>query len=179
MRHDHPSRPDVWVHPSIAVRPSPIAGDGLFATDDLDADVVVVRLGGWLVGTAELHRLLAEAEGGGYVDTMAVGIDTHLILPPGTAAHYGNHRCEPTMWPVGPYELATRVPVPAAAELTLDYGLISDDPTFRMDCTCGAATCRSTVTGEDWRDPELQVRYAGHWRPGLQHRIDALATPPE
>jgi hypothetical protein len=27
----------------------------------------------------------------------------HLVLPPDTLIHYGNHSCDPTMWHVGPY----------------------------------------------------------------------------
>jgi SET domain-containing protein len=161
----------VWVHPSVVVRPSAIAGGGLHASAPLPAGVVVIRLGGRLVDTATLHGLFEHAPPGEYIDTFAVGDDVHLVLPPGTTAHYGNHSCEPTMWPVGAYELATCRAVAAGDELTVDYGLISDDATFRMDCHCGAARCRGVVTGADWRRADLQRRYAGHWPPGLQQRI--------
>ena len=161
----------VWVHPSLEVGPSPIAGDGLLATVPLPAGLVVIRLGGRLVDTASLHELFERVGPGEYVDTFAVGEDLHLVLPPSSTAHYGNHSCEPTMWPVGAYELATCRPVAAGDELTVDYGVISDDATFRMDCRCGAAGCRNVVTGADWRRPDLQHRYAGHWPPGLQRRI--------
>jgi hypothetical protein len=93
------------------------------------------------------------------------------VLPPGTTAHYGNHSCEPTMWPVGAYELATCRAVAAGDALTVDDGLISEDATFRMDCHCGAARCRGVVTGADRRRADLQRRYAGPWPPGLQQRI--------
>ncbi len=165
----------VWVHPAVAVRPSAIEGHGLFATAAIDADVVVMRLGGRLVTTAELHELLARTPDDQYVDTFAVGGDAHLVLPFHTTAHYGNHSCDPTLWAVGPYELTTRRPIVAGEELTVDYGTISDDASFEMVCTCGAASCRTVVTGEDWRRPELQRRYAGHWPPGLQRRISGSA----
>jgi hypothetical protein len=29
------------------------------------------------------------------------------------------------------------------------------------------------ITGDDWRIPQLQQRYAGHWIPYLQRLIDA------
>jgi len=166
---------DVWVHPSVEVRPSPISGRGLFATEPLPAGVVVIRLGGRLVDTAELHRLFAVAADDEYVDTVAVDHDTHLVVPSGTTAHWGNHSCDPTMWPVGTYDLATCRPIAAGEELTVDYATISDDATFTMHCTCGAAPCRTVVTGEDWRRPELQRRYAGHWPPGLARRIESAA----
>ena len=34
--------------------------------------------------------------------------------------------------------------------------------------------CRGRVTGNDWRDPTLWKRYAGHFSPYLQRRINAL-----
>jgi hypothetical protein len=178
---DRTARPadDVWIHPCVEVRRSGVAGEGLFATTRLDADVVVIRLGGRLVSTAELHHLFAAAADGDYIDTVAVGDDTHIVLPPGTAAHYGNHSCEPNMWSVGAYELVTRRPVDPGDELTIDYGTISDDAAFRMECTCGAASCRGVITGLDWRRADLQRRYAHHWPPGLQRRIDSSARPSE
>lgn len=163
---------DVWTHPSVEIRTSAIVGDGLFAAEPLDADVVVIRLGGRLVTTAELHRLFDAADDGEYIDTFAVDTDLHVVLPSGTAAHFGNHRCDPNLWPVSALEIATRRAVESGEELTIDYGLISDDATFRMACVCGSERCRGEVTGEDWRLPSLQIRYAGHWPPGLQRRIE-------
>jgi SET domain-containing protein len=168
-----------WTHTALEVRHSPIAGSGLFATEPIAAGVVVIRLGGRLVNTVELRRLFADAAEDEYIDTFAVGDDVHIVLPPNTTAHFGNHSCDPSLWPVGALELVTRREVLSGEEITVDYGLISDDETFRMDCSCNAPDCRRAVTGEDWRRRDLQVRYAGHWPPGLQHRIDkALGTIP-
>ncbi len=177
-REAEPPPDEVWVNPLAAVRPSAIAGHGLFATVALDVGVVVIRLGGRLVTTAELHRLFAEAADGDYIDTFAVGDDSHIVLPPGTTAHYGNHSCRPNLWPIDAYELATCRRVAAGEELTIDYATISDDAGFEMQCGCGAASCRRVVTGEDWRLVDLQRRYAGHWPPGLQRRISNAATTP-
>jgi hypothetical protein len=168
---------DVWVHPGVEVRRSTVAGDGLFSTTRLDADVVVIRLGGRLVSTAELHHLFTAVADDAYIDTVAFGVDTHIVLPPGTTAHYVNHSCEPNLWSVSAYELATRRPIDPNDELTIDYGTISDDATFRMECLCGAASCRGVITGFDWRRADLQRRYARHWSPGLQRRIDSDDRP--
>ena len=169
-----PAPPDVWGHPAIVVRESSIAGRGLFASTDIDAGVVVLRLGGRLVDSRELEHLIATVIRGGYVDSVAVAIDLHLVLPPDTIAHYGNHSCVPNLWVVGPYELATCRRIAAGEELTIDYGTISDGPSFRMACACGAPTCRGVVTGEDWRRADLRGRFAGHWPPGLARRISGL-----
>ncbi|HWF17152.1 MAG TPA: SET domain-containing protein-lysine N-methyltransferase [Acidimicrobiales bacterium] len=161
--------PAPWVHKDVIVDASPIAGQGLFAHAALDTGTVVIRLGGRVVTTSELEQLLRDSER--YVDTITVFIDTHLVLAPVTSVHYGNHSCDPSLWHVGPYEIATRRPLKAGEELTIDYATHSGAPGFSMDCSCGTSECRGVVTSEDWRHPELQTRYAGHWVPALAARI--------
>lgn len=71
--------PDCWQHPDVAVRPSPIAGKGLFARAPIPAGTVVSRLGGRLAATAQLRELIATTDS--YVDTIAVTEELHLVLP--------------------------------------------------------------------------------------------------
>jgi len=47
--------PDCWLHPEVEVRPSPIAGDGLFARAPIQAGTAVSRLGGRVVTWPELE----------------------------------------------------------------------------------------------------------------------------
>lgn len=136
---------DVWVSDVVAVRPSAIAGDGLFAVEDLPMGTLVLRLGGRVVTTAELERLLAVPDGP-YVDTITVGDDAHLVLPSGSPAHYGNHSCDPNLALSGRLEIVTRRPVAAGEELTIDYATLSGAPGFSMPCTCGSACCRGVIT---------------------------------
>lgn len=169
---------DVWIHPALHVGRSIVAGEGLLTSEPLDAGTVVVRLGGQLVTTDELRVLFATAAASDeYVDAFAVGDGLHLVLPTHTAAHYGNHSCDPTMWPVSAFELATCRSIVTGEELTIDYGLISDDIDFRMVCACGSAGCRGVITGADWRRADLRARYQGHWPLGLQRRIDGQGEP--
>jgi SET domain-containing protein len=156
--------PDCWLHAGVEVRSSPISGRGLFARESMQAGTVVSRLGGRLVSTAELRLLLAAPD---YVDTITVGTDLHLVLPPRRPNGYGNHSCDPNLWWVGPYELATRRDVTAGEELTNDYATSTAEPGFAMPCSCGSASCRGTVSGDDWRRPELRLRYGRHWVPAL------------
>jgi hypothetical protein len=157
------------VHEAVVVRESAIAGLGLFASSPLDEGTIVIRVGGQLVGTDELARLIDASEH--YVDTLTVLEDVHLVLPAATTVHYGNHSCDPNLWHVGPYEIATRRPVSVGEELTVDYATQTGAPGFSMPCRCGAAACRGEVTSEDWRRADLQTRYAGHWVPALEERI--------
>ncbi len=58
--------------------------------------------------------------------------------------------------------------------MTIDYAMCDGSPYDEFDCECGSPLCRGRVTGEDWRNPELWQRYAGHFSPYLARRIDAL-----
>jgi hypothetical protein len=166
-----------WVHPQIVVKDSNIEGKGLFAREDLPAGEIVLRLGGGLVSTNELGRLIETANADpshSYVDTLTVDEDTHLVLPPGTLVHFGNHSCDPNMWHVGPYEISTRRAVEGGEELTIDYGTQSGAAGFSMACSCGSPLCRGRVTDDDWRLPALRARYQHHWVPALEARIAAV-----
>jgi hypothetical protein len=153
-----------WLHPDIEVRRSAIEGSGLFATGPIPAGTVVARLGGRLVSTAELRRLLDPATE--YVDSIAVDDDQHLVLPPGQPIHFGNHSCDPSMWHVDAYTLAARRDLAVGDELTVDYASQTTESAFRMDCRCGAVSCRGVITGDDWR----RVDFEGHAVPTVLRR---------
>jgi uncharacterized protein len=166
--------PDCWLHPDVQIGPSPIAQLGLFARADIPQDAVVSRLGGRLVTGRELQQIFGEAAqrpDHRYVDTIAVGEDVHLVVPTGQPNHYGNHSCDPNLWWADAYTLVARRTIRAGEEVTSDYATSTGIATFAMACTCGSSLCRSVITGEDWRRPELQARYGGHWNPMLFARI--------
>jgi uncharacterized protein len=163
--------PDCWLHPDVEVGPSDVAGRGLFATEDLPSATVVSMLGGTLIDTPELRRLLAA--GTSYVDSIPVDEDVHLLLAPGSDNRFGNHACDPNLGWVDACTLATMHDVPAGAELLHDYATSTADPDFMLRCHCQSYRCRQMVEGTDWRIPALQRRYAGHFTPYVQRLIDA------
>ena len=164
--------PDCWLHPAVEVRQSSVAGEGLFVRAPLRAGTAVSRLGGRLVSGRELRRLLgAGGESGGYVDTITVAEDAHLVLPAGRANGKGNHSCDPNLWWADAYTLVARRDIAVDEELTNDYATSTGEKEFVMPCRCGTAQCRGVVTGTDWTRPELQQRYGDHWVPGLLLRI--------
>ena len=164
---------DCWLHPAVAVRSSPIAGRGLFATEPITAGTVVSRLGGRLVDTATMHRLIEDSET--YVDTIVVDDDLHLVLSPGNDNRFGNHACDPNLGWADEYSLVTLRDIQTDEELLVDYAMSTTDPAFILRCHCASYRCRQMVEGSDWRIPQLQRRYAGHWVPYIQRLIDAGA----
>jgi SET domain-containing protein len=166
--------PDCWLHPDVEIRPSPIAGLGLFATASVTAGTVVSRVGGRLVSTTELRDMLAAAAtdpGHSFIDTIAVTETRQLVLPPRRPNGYGNHSCDPNLWWVDAYQLAARRHITAGEEVTNDYATSTGDDEFTMVCSCRTAYCRDTITGQDWRLPDLHRRYGDHWVPVLRARI--------
>lgn len=166
--------PECWLHPDIEIKPSTIAQLGLFARTAIAPSTVVSRLGGRLVTGGDLRQIFSEAArrpGHPFVDTITVGEDLHLVLPPGQANHYGNHSCDPNLWWADAYTLVARRPIAAGEEVTSDYATSSGVADFAMECSCGSSLCRGVITGEDWRRPELRARYGDHWIPALLRRI--------
>jgi hypothetical protein len=173
-----PPEPELecWLHSGVGIGPSPIAQLGLFARVDIAPGTAVSRLGGRLVTSTELQQLFADAAerpGHPYVDSITVGEDLHLVVPPGQPNHYGNHSCDPNLWWADAYTLIARRPLAPGEEVTSDYGTSTGTADFEMTCSCGSSLCRGVITGEDWRRPELQARYGDHWIPALLARIHA------
>ena len=166
---------DVWADTRVVAGESAIERTGLFAVDDAAPGPLLLRLGGRSVNSAELAVVMAHVisePDAGYVDTITVYEDAHLILPPNTLLHFAIHSCDPNLWHSGPYDIVARRQISAGDELTIDYGTNSGAPGFEMHCQCGSALCRGVVSSEDWRVDALQDRYRDHWTPALQQRID-------
>ena len=141
--------PDGWLHRAVEVRPSDIAGRGLFTTEDLPARTVVLRLP---AGPGE----------GGRVDLL------------GTA--FPNHCCDPNLGWVDEHALATMTDVPPGTELFTDYALSTVESGWFLRCHCPSYRCRQMVEGTDWRIPQLQRRYAGWWAPAVKRLVEAAGT---
>ena len=113
-------------------------------------------------------------------DIAGRGLFAAAALPAGTAVVRAgdagcavvNHSCDPTLWWDGD-TLVTRRAVAAGEELTADYATGDADPDLVLMCHCETYRCRQLISGDDWRIPQLQQRYAGHWRPHLQRLIEA------
>jgi len=87
-----------------------------------------------------------------------------------------NHSCEPNAGLDGQVAIVALRRIMPGEEVTIDYAMCDGSPYDEFECGCGSKICRRTVTGDDWRNPALWERYAGHFSPYLQRRIDALRT---
>src|SRR5262245_59718519 len=99
-----------------------------------------------------------------------------LRLPPVTEAErelsmlYLNHSCDPNLGVRGEITFVAMRDIRAGEELTHDWAMTDDDD-YSVKCNCDAADCRKTLTGKDWRRPDLQKRYAGYFSAYLARKI--------
>jgi hypothetical protein len=152
---------------------SAIEGRGLFARGAIAAGEIVAVKGGAVMDAAAFALVRDQ------VSPAEIQIEDDLYIAPRTAAEVEanilclNHSCDPNVGVRGQITFVAMRAIPAGAELTIDYAMIDGDPDERMDCACGAPGCRRLVTGDDWRRPELQRRYAGYFSRYLADRIAA------
>lgn len=163
---------DCWLTPSAMVAASAIEGCGLFATTTISVGEVVMRLGGQVINDAILASLTPP------YSSLTVDYGRHLLLDPAHPVRYGNHCCDPNLWHADATTVVARRPIAAGEELTIDYATHTGVDTWTMPCRCGSALCRGTVTGGDWRLPQLHHAYGDHWSPPLLNRINAERRVP-
>jgi uncharacterized protein len=102
-----------------------------------------------------------------------------LFIGPATKAQreggmmHLNHSCEPNLGLQGQIVFVALRDIGIAEELACDYAMNDDEP-GEMQCSCGTPSCRGTITGSDWRKPEIQAKYDGYFSWFIQRRIDAM-----
>lgn len=159
--------------PKTEVKPSPIQGLGLFASDPIAEDEIVCVKGGYILGGKawrELEKDLGAAE---------IQIGEDLFVAPVNHGErvgsmlYTNHSCDPNIAIRGQIVFVAMRDIAAGEELTHDWAT-ADDLDYELDCNCGSDQCRGTITGKDWMKPELQEKYKGWFCWFLERKIRSM-----
>jgi SET domain-containing protein len=141
---------------------STIEGRGLFAIAPIAQGEIVAIKGGHIVDESTLAE---HAEAAGQSD---IKIADNFYIAALSVDEYEdvmmflNHSCEPNVGVGGNVVFVAMRPIATGEELTIDYAMIDDD-TSQLACRCGQPGCRGTVSGQDWRRPELQARYGSYF----------------
>jgi len=144
---------------------------GVFAEHPVGAGEIVAIWGGRVVDWDEFQSL-PEVE---KLHSVQVEEGFYLITPgEGDGGDYINHSCRPNCGLRGQVTLIAMRNIAPGEEATMDYAMSDGSPYAEFDCECGAVNCRSRITGEDWKLPELWERYKGYFSPYIQLRIDRL-----
>ena len=161
-----------WFSPKTEKRGSGIEGTGLHARTAIAAGEWVVVKGGHVMDRATRDRV-AEALG-----PAEIQIGDDLFIGPLTAAERAgsmmhlHQSCDPNVGILGQIVFAALRDIAEGEELAFDYAT-GDDDDWDMTCRCGTAACRGTITGQDWRKPEVRRRNAGRFADYLARRIAA------
>ena len=161
--------------PKTEVKASPIEGRGLFARTAIGEGEIVAVKGGHILATSEWRALEHEL---GAAD---IQIAEDLVIAPARTDEregsmlFTNHSCDPNIAIQGQIVFVAMRDIAAGEELTHDWAT-TDDGDYAMDCRCGSASCRGTITGKDWMNPHLQEKYRGWFCWFLQRKIDARAN---
>ena len=146
-------------------------GKAVFARDVIEPGELVAVWSGRIVSAEELDELSEE------IRRHTVQVEERLYLAshgPDEGPDFINHSCDPNTGLEGQIALVALQRILPGEEVTIDYAMCDGSPYDEFDCACGSPICRGRVTGDDWRNPVLWERYAGHFSPYLERRIKAL-----
>lgn len=163
--------PESWMSPKLTTKKSSMHGGGVFAVKPIKKDEVIVRWGGEVYTTQQLLNGETNDQTACQIDD-----DLHIASSAGTPlvdSDLMNHSCDPNTWMDDEVTISARRDIAPGEEITADYALWVAYPGYETiaECHCGSAQCRHDIIGDDWKLPELQARYRGHFPPYLERRI--------
>lgn len=162
---------ETWINPKIKLGETNRYGKGLFAVAPIDAGEVVLVWGGQYVNALAAETARAEGKGVLQWDENLYSIEESAD----DAGDFINHSCDSNTWMEGAYTLVARRDIHKGEEVTADYEFWGSCTDYvAWECLCGSPKCRQRVTHTDWRLPEVQKRYQGHFSPLINKRIKKL-----
>ena len=90
------------------------------------------------------------------------------------ATWYMNHCCQGNVGFDGNGEFVALKNIKRGGELSYDYGLVETNPKFRLNCVCGSASCRKTITGNDWKNPAFYGKRFAYMHPDSRALVKKL-----
>ena len=164
-----------YLSPKVEKRTSLIEGRGLFARSAIRKGEIAVVKGGYILTKAQRDEIGKE------LGPSEIQVSEELFIGPSMMAEreggmmHLNHSCEPNLGVQGQIVYVALRDIKSGEELTFDYAMTEDEP-YEMKCKCGTKSCRGTITGFDWKKPEVQKKYGGYFSWFIQRRINAART---
>lgn len=164
------NQPTCYLSPKAAARLKTHREYGVYAVAPIQKGEMIAMWGGEVV-TQKTFETLPER-----LRRLSIQVEEALFLVALNEgpSDYVNHSCEPNGGLSGQIELVALRDIAVGEEITFDYAMSDGSDYDEFECECGAPACRGTVRGTDWRNPALWEKYAGHFSPYLQRRIDKI-----
>ena len=160
-----------YLNPKCEARNHPEGGCGVFATAGISKGELISLWGGRIVRKDELDPSMPR------FTQRVIQVDEDLYLLTAEEKEPNdcfNHSCDPNLGFFGQIGLVALRDINAGEELMFDYAMSDGGPYDEFECYCGSPDCRKKITGNDWKLPELWVKYQGCFSPYLTRRIMAL-----
>lgn len=166
------SRPHSYLSAKCAVRPAADrGGHTVVAVAPIKRGEIIVIWSGTLVDGEELSKLPASVKR----YSLQVEENHYLVsLSDCEPPDFVNHCCQPNAGLSGQLTLVAMRDIQPGEEVSYDYAMSDGSPYDEFECRCGSPLCRGRVAADDWKRPDLWVRYAGYFSPYLQRRIERL-----
>lgn len=160
-----------YLSPKCEARPI-FGGDheGVFALVSIAKGELIALFGGEVMNYEQMRQQPPEI----IRQSIQVEEDLYLVSTYPSPGDKFNHSCDPNAWIEGHIAIVARRDIAVGEHICFDYATCDGSPYDEFTCLCGAENCRGKITGDDWRNPDLQTRYAGHFMPYLQRRIDKI-----
>lgn len=166
-----------WISPKLKSGKSKIHGDGVFTNKKIAKGEKVMEFGGESISKEK-------AFSGEYRSRSIWAVDRkyYLALPKSdtheSLDEYINHSCDANTWLVDEVTIVARRDIETGEEITLDQGIWNFEDSAYTDnqepCFCGVKDCRKVLTQNDWKIPDVQEKYRGHFHPIIQKMIGSL-----
>ena len=161
--------PNSYLFPKAEIHnDNTIEGRGMFAREKIYKGELIALWGGDVVDRERFEKLGEHQK----KQSAQIEEDFYLVSSKPGPGDFINHSCDPNAGMDGQIAIRAMRDIEPGEEATIDYAMVDGDPRDDFECLCGSPRCRHTVTGSDWKLPELQKRYAGYFSPYLQRRIE-------
>ena len=159
-----------YLSPLAEAREISPKGFGSFAVTPIPLGTIIATFGGTIVNRPNFETYPLEQRS----RSIQIEVDQFVLGPelrePGDSI---NHSCSPNCQLRNATQLITMRDIAVGEELTYDYATSDTSDYDEFECACGSDNCRVRITGNDWKLPDLQIRYQKIFSPYVQRKIQA------
>jgi len=160
-----------YITKKVEVREAPGKGKGLFAIEFISKGEIVSISGGVIISSSIWKDFKKK-----YRD-YAYFIEENFLIAPlnpkdPSADWRMNHCCEANCGLKGQIVFVAMRDIQVGEELVYDYAMTETDPEYELHVSCKYPSCRKKITGNDWKNIELQKKYDGYFSLYIQEKID-------
>lgn len=127
-------------------------GLGVFASRDIRAGEVILKIWGPIIDFAETKRR-------GPRECMAIQIGHDRYIDTQAPAVFVNHSCDPNAGIRNDENMVALRNIAAGEEVRFDYSTTMEEQSFTMQCLCGLPECRHVIKDFSTLPQHLKERY--------------------